>query len=147
MEMWSMATHAVRINQRLLLEGSFEWKIECLELPQEQTSAGAALMSQNDPKRTLCPLLSTAATGHWRGLREESRRAIFNSCYRRDYFARTAGNTLSQYPYVCHWRAGPEALTVETTVPITCTPPFPKFSAIERSQSLRIRGSSLRNIA
>jgi hypothetical protein len=45
----NMATHAVRINQRLLLEGSFEWTIECLELPQEQTSASAALMSQNDP--------------------------------------------------------------------------------------------------
>jgi phasin len=40
-----------------------------------------------------------------------------------------------------------EALTVETTVPITSTPPFPKFSAVERSQSLRSRGSSLRNIA
>ena len=47
-----MATHAVRINQRLLLEGSFEWTIECLELPQEQTSASAALTSQIDPKRT-----------------------------------------------------------------------------------------------
>jgi len=32
-------------------------------------------------------------------------------------------------------------------VPTSCTPPFPKFSAVERSQSLRIRGSSLRNIA
>ena len=42
----AMATHAVRINQRLLLEGSFEWTIECLELPQEQTSASAALTSQ-----------------------------------------------------------------------------------------------------
>jgi hypothetical protein len=47
-----MATHAVRINQRLLLEGSFEWTIECLELPQEQTSASAALTSQIDPSLT-----------------------------------------------------------------------------------------------
>jgi hypothetical protein len=46
------ATHAVRINQRLLLEGSFEWTIECLEFPREQTSPSAALTSQNDPKRT-----------------------------------------------------------------------------------------------
>jgi hypothetical protein len=28
---------------------------ECLDLPQEQTSASVALMSQNDPKRTLKP--------------------------------------------------------------------------------------------
>jgi hypothetical protein len=55
-ELWMHG--AVRINQRLLLEGSFEWTIECLELPQEQTSPSAALMSQNDPKRTLWPLLS-----------------------------------------------------------------------------------------
>jgi hypothetical protein len=43
------SAHAVRINQRLLLGGSFEWAIEGLELPQEQTSASAALMSQNEP--------------------------------------------------------------------------------------------------
>jgi hypothetical protein len=65
----------------------------CLELAQEQTSASAALMSQNDPKRSLCSLLSTGATGRWRGLREESRRAIFYSCYRRDSLARSL-----QYP-------------------------------------------------
>ena len=29
------ATHAVRINQRLLLGGSFEATIECLEMPQD----------------------------------------------------------------------------------------------------------------
>ena len=46
------STHAVRINQRLQLEGCFEGTIERLEMPQEQTSASAALMSQNDPKRT-----------------------------------------------------------------------------------------------
>jgi hypothetical protein len=41
-----------------------------------------------------------------------------------DNLARYDCNTLSQYPYVHYWRAGPEALTVKTTVPITCTPPF-----------------------
>ena len=46
------SAHAVRINQRLLLGGSFEWAIEGLELPQEQTSLSPALMSPNDPKRT-----------------------------------------------------------------------------------------------
>ena len=71
-------------------KGSFEWMSG---LAQEQTSASAALMSQNDPKRSLCSLLSTGATGRWRGLREESRRAIFYSCYRRDSLARSL-----QYP-------------------------------------------------
>jgi hypothetical protein len=30
---------------------SLVWRLECLELPQEQTFPSAALMSQNDPKR------------------------------------------------------------------------------------------------
>jgi hypothetical protein len=51
-----------------------------------------------------------------------------------DNLAREDCNTLSQCSYISYWRAGPEALTVETIVPITCTPPFPKFSAVERSQ-------------
>jgi hypothetical protein len=46
------ATHAVRINQRLVLQGSFYLTIECLELPQMQTSASAGPMSQNEPERT-----------------------------------------------------------------------------------------------
>jgi hypothetical protein len=61
------AAHAVRINQRLLLGDSSERTIECLELPQEQTSARVALMSQNDPKRTYaCRVLSSL----WIGRRE-----------------------------------------------------------------------------
>jgi hypothetical protein len=32
---------------------TLNWRIECLELSQEQTSPNAARVSQNDPKRTM----------------------------------------------------------------------------------------------
>jgi phasin len=35
-------------------------------------------------------------------------------------------------PYDYHWHAGPEALTVKTTVPTPCTPPFPKNQQAKR---------------
>ena len=39
---------------------------ECLDLPQEQTSASVALMSQNDPKQTftLCKPRRPVAASH-----------------------------------------------------------------------------------
>src|SRR4029078_11055063 len=43
-----------------------------------------------------------------------------------DSVARSACNTLSQCTYLYHWHAGPEALTVKTTVPTLCTPPSRK---------------------
>ena len=46
------------------------------------------------------------------------------------------------------WHAGTEALAVKTTVPITCTPPFPKISI--EALALWARGSAVaspRNIA
>ena len=39
-----------------------------------------------------------------------------------------------------YWHAEPQALTVKTTVPISCMPPFPKIS--RRSAPLRERGSA-----
>jgi hypothetical protein len=43
-------------------------------------------------------------------------------------FSSHACKALSLDPYDHHWHAGPQALTVKTTVPTPCTPPFPKIS-------------------
>jgi hypothetical protein len=40
--------------------------------------------------------------------------------------ARDACNAAGEVPYMDYWHAGTQALTVKTTVPNTCTPPFPK---------------------
>src|SRR5689334_2555005 len=49
-----------------------------------------------------------------------------------NYLARVACNTLGRGPYDYHWHAGPEALTVKTTVPTPCTPPFRKNQQAKR---------------
>jgi len=48
----AMATHAVRINQRLLLEGSFEWTSLALATIESITVLGA-LHASKDVKRAL----------------------------------------------------------------------------------------------
>jgi hypothetical protein len=41
---------------------------------------------------------------------------------------------------MCYWHADP-ALTVKATVPTPCTPPFPKFSAVECPRGLETRSA------
>ena len=74
----------------------------------------------NDKARELGLVSSASADG----------RATFAGNY--NYLARVACNTLSQGPYDYHWHAGPKALTVKTTVPTPCTPPFPKNQQAKR---------------
>jgi hypothetical protein len=81
-----------------------------------------------------------AALAERRSLRPGSLYSLATFAGDADNLARTAYNSFSQGLHDCHWHAGTQALAVKTTVPTTCTPPFPKLSAHRAPRTLQTRG-------